>query len=477
MRQFVSHGYDLNDEGTPKEGALLNFCPLNAKSRNDCIGLIVLLLELGADPNLYPTEAQSNVKQAILPDHASLVELLIRHESFDPDRVDGGGRSALHHLASSGKMPLLELFLEYRQAVDLNVQDRLGVTALHLAVDRGNLDMVRYLLQMPDIRIDLPDKRGRTPLALATWWGLSKMALIFIERSEAFPTSQGGQASVILSSARQGQKDVTSRLLSRVDSSGIERETDESGKAFLHHATMNNWHVIIASCLELNPGINVNHIDHSGGTALHYGAKLGCTESCEVLLRHAASTRLQDRNGRNAAQMAAEAGFKDTLMLVVKQGKVDANQRDHFGRNLVHWTATLDCVDVMTLVCSQVGVEVARRDNAGKMPVDYAWSCQCPQVGRYLSLRTLNTALEPPWEDPYSWDVVYYEAAARFKEMQNVTEALLQASHKTNAEAKRDTELYPPCERALVSTGQLLHEEEERRNRHGYHHPGEPFYP
>ncbi|KAF4460609.1 ankyrin 23 unc44 protein [Fusarium albosuccineum] len=388
---------------------------------------------------MYPSGKDSNLKAALIKNHKDTPNVLLRHPKFDPNQTDSNGQSALHHLIELGGDEAIFELLE-NKAVEVNIQDRFGSTPLHLAVARQRSEIVRRLLLAQHIRLDLIDKLGRTPLALATWWGLKQIALIIIERSEAFPTPEISQVSPLLSAAKHGDEEIVRVILPKTRYKGIGRDLDESGKGFLHHATMNNWHDMIETCLMLSD-INTDQIDHSGATALHYGAKLGCTESCRVLLEYGASTRLQDRNGRNAAQMAAEAGFKDTLMLIVREGNVDANQRDHQGRNLVHWAATLDCLDVMQFICQQPDVDVARRDNSGKLPIAYAWPCQCPKVGRYLSLRMKYlAALSVPWEDPYNWDRVFEVAAAQYIKTQldakKMTEASKLAEERRQEEAR-----------------------------------------
>ncbi|KAF4969332.1 hypothetical protein FSARC_3407 [Fusarium sarcochroum] len=431
VRAVVSHGYDLNGKDKNTRGSILNFC---CGGDGEGFKLTVpLLLDLGADPNLYPPGKDSNLKAALYKNHQDTAKVLLRHPKFDPNQTDRNGQSALHHLIGFSSDEAIFTLLENR-VVEVNIQDRVGSTPLHLAVDRQRSEVVRRLLLAPHIRLDIIDKHGRTPLALATWWGLKQIALIIIERSEAFPIPENSHVSPLLSAAKHGEEEIVRVLLPKTRYKHIGRDLDESGKGFLHYATMNNWHDTIETCLMLSD-INTDQIDHSGGTALHYGAKLGCTESCRALLKYEASTRLQDRNGRNAAQMAAEAGFKDTLELIVREGNVDANQRDHQGRNLVHWAATLDCLDVMQLICQQPGVDVARRDNSGKMPIAYAWSCQCPKVGRYLSLRMKYLAtLSVPWKDPYNWDRVFEIATTQYMKAQLAAEEMRKASERAAQE-------------------------------------------
>ena len=49
---------------------------------------------------------------------------------------------------------------------DVNASNKDGVTALHLAVRSGNMDLVKFLLNQ-NARLDLRDKNGQTPLHLA----------------------------------------------------------------------------------------------------------------------------------------------------------------------------------------------------------------------------------------------------------------------------------------------------------------------
>jgi hypothetical protein len=117
---------------------------------------------------------------------------------------------------------------------------------------------------------------------------------------------------------------------------------------------------------------------------------------------------VQDRLGRTAPQAAADAGFKDTLLVLLESGRVDPSQRDFQGRNLVHWAATLDCVDVMQMLVAMSGVELYRKDKHGKLPIDITYLCKCANVGRFLSQEMKRRA--PPgvvFFDIYGWDAMY----------------------------------------------------------------------
>ncbi|KAL9571030.1 hypothetical protein ACKAV7_005367 [Fusarium commune] len=94
-----------------------------------------------------------------------------------------------------------------------------------------------------------------------------------------------------------------------------------SGKGVLHHSAMNDWDDIISTCLRRSGRtLNIDQIDHSGRSALHYVSRLGNLNSFEMLIEGGASLILKERLGRTSVQDAADAGFKDCLMLLLQSG-------------------------------------------------------------------------------------------------------------------------------------------------------------
>ncbi len=62
---------------------------------------------------------------------------------------------------------MIELLVS--QGVDINHKSVLNRTGLSKACYLGRVDIVKYLLNLSDIKIDSPDNKGRTPLHNASW--------------------------------------------------------------------------------------------------------------------------------------------------------------------------------------------------------------------------------------------------------------------------------------------------------------------
>ncbi|KAM0410250.1 hypothetical protein ACHAPZ_000845 [Fusarium culmorum] len=397
---FEEHGYDMDERWSSCPGRALQYCCMNADTEFGRRAAL-LLLDLDANPNLPKDPFRSNLGLALAAEAWELYDELLCHPMTDLSARNEQGGTMLHDQVKCGPIERISEMLDLTTETDLNAQDRDGYTPLHLATSLGREDVVRMLLNKPGIRLDLADRIGRTPLTLATYWGLKSMALVLIEHSEAFPIARGGHLSALVLAAKHGDKDICERLLAACGYRNLCFHLDMSGKGVLHHAAVNEWGDIIEACLRRGGlTVNIDQIDHSGRSALHYASQLGNYESCQALIQGGASLTLQDRLGRTAVQAAADAGFKECLILLLESGRVDPSQRDIEGRSLVHWVATLDCVDTMELVSEMPGAKLDQKDRHGKTPIDIAFICKNKYVGMFLANKVPHTNI-------YSWDYMY----------------------------------------------------------------------
>ncbi|KAH7187135.1 ankyrin repeat-containing domain protein [Fusarium oxysporum] len=446
IRRFNDHSYDMNDSWSLDAcGEPLSYCCAGAYGSEFLKEAALLLLELGANPNLPERPYELNLTLVLRRRVWDLYDALFCHPMTDLSARNKIDRTLLHDLVKLGPDERTAELLDIVTEIDLNAQDCEGYSPLHVAVILEKEEAARMLIDKPGIRLDLRDNMGRTPLTVATYLCHTRMALILISKSEAFPVASHEHVSPLVLAAKGDEKDLCLQLLESCNFRNLNLHVDMSGKGILHQAAIKDWHDIINSCLSRGGlTINVNQIDHSGRGPLHYAASLGNVRSCRALLQGGASQRLQDRLGRTAVHEAADAGFKDTLMLLLQHGGIDPNQRDHEGRNLVHWAATLDCVDVMDMVCQMPGVKLDQRDRHGKTPLDIAFVCQSKHVGLFLSSKL-------PHLNFYSWDLLYSspEVAAEKDEdiyVKMEDDLLMRNSLRqqaANAEYERLQEKYP----------------------------------
>ncbi|KDO24159.1 hypothetical protein SPRG_10586 [Saprolegnia parasitica CBS 223.65] len=97
-------------------------------------------------------------------DHLDVVKLLVEHPA-----IYHGGMPLLV-AATTGQMEVVKLLLQ-QPAIDCNVTDELGISALMLAADGGHANIVERLLQHPDVDCNMQDCQGITALISATMSG------------------------------------------------------------------------------------------------------------------------------------------------------------------------------------------------------------------------------------------------------------------------------------------------------------------
>ena len=70
-----------------------------------------------------------------------VVNLLLSKGKANPNCCNNTGWSSLHHAAYHGHYKICKMLLEH--GAKLHQENHLGATALHVAVGRGNIDILR----------------------------------------------------------------------------------------------------------------------------------------------------------------------------------------------------------------------------------------------------------------------------------------------------------------------------------------------
>jgi ankyrin repeat protein len=89
------------------------------------------------------------------------------------------GQAPIHQAAMNGYLKVIDFLAE--QGTDMNVRDRSGKTALHIAVERGNLSVVEHLIQMGGIDLNAMEPFYSSPLHIAAVKGFLAIATALVE--------------------------------------------------------------------------------------------------------------------------------------------------------------------------------------------------------------------------------------------------------------------------------------------------------
>jgi ankyrin repeat protein len=153
---------DLNAKSPGNEGVR----PIHAAARMGNIKALDRLLSLGVSIETQDTEGLTPIFYAV---QSKSIETLnyLRSKKANIFHVEKQGRSLFYWAASLGSIEMLDILI--LDGMDPNQATILGRTALSKSAWNGSVEVLTYLLNIPGLEIDTPDKRGRAPLHNAVW--------------------------------------------------------------------------------------------------------------------------------------------------------------------------------------------------------------------------------------------------------------------------------------------------------------------
>jgi ankyrin repeat protein len=202
---LVKKGAELNVQA--KDGTTALMLALSHKD----VATVALLLEKGADISndmLIQLEEKAQQVRPLLSDEKTLEYLnaalerkdvqaanvlLKRISNINLDDSKSGAQSFLFRVAAYAQPSMLKLLVEKSSRWDfltlvegdnIDRQDHDGKTALHHAIEHGNIEMINALINEHHASIRIPDKTGQTALALAQHLGKEEIVAILSTKSE-----------------------------------------------------------------------------------------------------------------------------------------------------------------------------------------------------------------------------------------------------------------------------------------------------
>uniref|UniRef100_A0A0N4ZXD3 Protein kinase domain-containing protein n=1 Tax=Parastrongyloides trichosuri TaxID=131310 RepID=A0A0N4ZXD3_PARTI len=176
--------------------------------------------------------------------------------------------------------------IEEAKASDLPIETKYDpeeyiISAVLIACEEGNLVGLEQLVIRHEVNLNVANKLGETSMHIASGSGHDKVVLYL--RSQGVPV------------------DVK----------------DRRGDTPLFWAARNG-HNNILKLLSKDKGVNINHINKSGETALHVATRYSQFASVQTLLECGANLNIQDEHGESPLHIASWHGYSNSLDILCR---------------------------------------------------------------------------------------------------------------------------------------------------------------
>jgi ankyrin repeat protein len=181
-----------------------------------------ILLAAGADPMLrFPGGSLLLIYAVKMGDMGSF-RALLNDPRCEPDARDAENRTALSWCASVSDEVAAKMMSDLIEcaAVDLNLRDKNGRTALERSIHSAKPDLVKLLLGSSRLEPDLQNSRGITPLGLSVSLCLDQncaefreIAKLLLDSGKVNPLTKNSRGQTLLDIARSGGLNELARLM------------------------------------------------------------------------------------------------------------------------------------------------------------------------------------------------------------------------------------------------------------------------
>ncbi len=373
--------------------------PLHVVIQQHRFDLAKLLWSNGADIEIESQEVKNKfLHLAAKAKDGELVKVLLDKEAqFEVQDKETGDH--LLHLAAENDNDELVAFLlkeinswwlSSNKAQTINAQNHEGNTALHLSVQSGSISVVNQLLAIESIEVDLPNRAGKTPLALAIDNRNIKLVRLLMGRGaqlganmqEAYrslaireleqqPFKTQPPAKVILptivarSTSKESAVPVAEKANESIGSLVDYYETSDFASVFNRTRRINTQQ-------KLNLVADIKNKNAEGKNILHLAAERGDVNMIQFLLVEEYVTKndlkLQKKDVGTLLHVAADKGHLSLVQYLVKDLQMDVNTINDRRKTALHVAAEQGRLGVVKFLISE-GAKTNIKDQEDKTPL------------------------------------------------------------------------------------------------------------
>ncbi|MGB7053706.1 MAG: ankyrin repeat domain-containing protein [bacterium] len=234
---------------------------------------------------------------------------------------------------------------------------------IHDAVQQGDLDRVKALVQENSDLVNIADENGQTPLHFAAAGGQNEIAEFLISKDANVNALNAVNQSLLLYAAYFGNAEIATMLIAK---GATLNDQDIFGRAPLHYAA--RQHNLEALLLLIENHAEIDIRDNIGETPLHFAIRWGYDDIGEMLIDGGADLGVKTEDGKTYLHMASIKGYTAVIDLLIKRG-MDINALDNNGKTPLQYAAKHGNKEIASLLVKSGAKAKDIEENYGPSPV------------------------------------------------------------------------------------------------------------
>ena len=274
----------------------------------------------------YFIKMESNIKQRTKYDenclhvaasrgYMDLCKTLVQKYNFDIHMTNFCGQTALHCCVTNINLELFQYFL--KMGSNINQRTRDGKNCLHIAAEKGYMDLCKTFIDEFNFDIHVTDNSGKSAMHYCAGSGNHHLFHYFIKIGSDINQRTNNGENCLHLAAERGYMDLCKTF---IDEFNFDiHVTDNSGKSAMHYFAGSGNHQLFHYFTKL--GSDINQRTNNGQNCLHIAAARGYMDLCKMFLEeYNLDINVTDNSGRSALLCCAANGSDQLFQYFIKMG-------------------------------------------------------------------------------------------------------------------------------------------------------------
>ena len=275
---------------------------------------------------------------------------------------DTTGQSPYLVAGFSGSVELVKFLIS--QGCDVMDKNSKGQTVLHIACDKGKLELAQYLVEKYPDMLTIRDKTGRSPYLFAGFSGSVELVKFLISRGCVVMDKDNYGHTVLHYACDKGKLELAQYLVEKYQDFLTIR--DNTGHSPYLVAGFSGSVELVKFLI--SHGCDVMDKDSVGRTVLHYACDKGKLELAQYLVEHYPDMlTIRDKTGQSPYLVAGFSRSVELVKFLISRG-YDVMDKDSEGSTVLHKACAIGKLKLAQYLVESCPDVLAIRDNTGRSP-------------------------------------------------------------------------------------------------------------